>query len=57
MRCVWLDALFPFSPSLRGEGWDELVTIRIVMPDNVDDTLSYFLAEWRQKHAYDPGRD
>ena len=36
---------------------DQLVTIRIVMPENVDDTLSYFLAEWRQKHAYDPGRD
>jgi DnaJ-class molecular chaperone len=36
---------------------DQLVTIRIVMPDTIDDTLSYFLAEWRQKHAYDPGRD
>jgi len=36
---------------------DQLVTIRIVMPEKVDDTLSYFLAEWRQKHAYDPGRD
>lgn len=36
---------------------DQLVTVRIVLPDTVDDTLSYFLAEWRQKHAYNPGRD
>jgi len=43
--------------SADGTVGDQLVTIRIVMPDNVDDTLSYFLAEWRQKHAYDPGRD
>jgi DnaJ-class molecular chaperone len=40
-----------------GSVGDQLVTIRIVMPETVDDTLSYFLAEWRQKHAYDPGRD
>ena len=43
--------------SADGSVGDQLVTIRIVMPDKVDDTLSYFLAEWRQKHAYDPGRD
>lgn len=36
---------------------DQLVTVRIVLPDTIDDTLSYFLAEWRQKHAYDAGRD
>ncbi len=35
---------------------DELVTVRIVLPDTIDDSLSYFLAEWRQKHRYDPGR-
>ena len=43
--------------SADGNVGDQLVTIRIVMPETVDDTLSYFLAEWRQKHAYDPGRD
>jgi hypothetical protein len=36
---------------------DQLVTIRIVMPDNVDDELSYFMSEWRKRHPYDPGRD
>ena len=35
---------------------DSLVTIRIVMPTVIDDSLSYFFSEWRQKHAYDPGR-
>lgn len=38
-----------------GQG-DELVTIRIVMPADIDDSLSYFFSEWRQTHAYDPGR-
>ncbi len=44
---------------VKGKGGptgDELVTIRIVMPDTIDDTLSYFFSEWRQKNAYDPGR-
>lgn len=40
-----------------GTAGDQLVTIRIVMPEPMDDTLSYFMAEWRQKHAYDPGRE
>ncbi|MFT3732253.1 MAG: J domain-containing protein [Hyphomicrobium sp.] len=43
----------------RGKGGhvgDQLVTIRIVMPSEIDDSLSYFFSEWRQKHAYDPGR-
>ena len=35
---------------------DELVTVRIVLPETIDETLSYFLSEWRQKHGYDPGR-
>lgn len=35
---------------------DELVTVRIVMPETIDDSLSYFFSEWRQKHAYNPGR-
>jgi DnaJ-class molecular chaperone len=36
-----------------GQG-DELVTVRIVLPDTIDDTLSYFMSEWRLKNAYNP---
>jgi DnaJ-class molecular chaperone len=39
-----------------GQVGDELGTVRIVLPDVIDDSLSYFLTEWRQKHGYDPGR-
>ena len=40
-------------PGLVG---DQLVTVRIVLPDVIDDSLAYFFSEWRQKHRYDPGR-
>jgi DnaJ-class molecular chaperone len=39
-----------------GHTGDQLVTVRIVLPDAIDEGLSYFLSEWRQKHRYDPGR-
>jgi DnaJ-class molecular chaperone len=48
---------------LRGKGvknlttgitGDQLVTVRIVLPDTIDGSLSYFFSEWRQKHGYDP---
>lgn len=48
---------------LRGKGvrnvatgttGDQLVTVRIVLPDEVDDSLAYFMSEWRQRHAYNP---
>jgi DnaJ-class molecular chaperone len=39
-----------------GQFGDQLVTVKIVMPKEVDDSLSYFFSEWRQKHGYDPGR-
>ncbi|MCL4767093.1 MAG: DnaJ domain-containing protein [Hyphomicrobiaceae bacterium] len=48
---------------LRGKGvrnvatgatGDQLVTVRIVLPDAVDDSLAYFMSEWRQRHAYNP---
>jgi DnaJ-class molecular chaperone len=39
-----------------GHTGDQLVTIRIVLPEIIDDELGYFLSEWRQKHKYDPGR-
>ena len=35
---------------------DQLVTVRIVLPETIDDSLAYFFSEWRQKHSYDPGR-
>jgi DnaJ-class molecular chaperone len=35
---------------------DQLVTVKIVLPHEVDESLSYFFSEWRQKHGYDPGR-
>ncbi len=35
---------------------DQIVTVRIVLPQTIDDSLAYFLAEWKKKHAYDPGR-
>jgi DnaJ-class molecular chaperone len=39
-----------------GHTGDQLVTVRVVLPETIDDDLSYFLSEWRQKHKYDPGR-
>lgn len=38
-----------------GQTGDQLVTVKIVMPEKIDDELSYFFAIWRRKHAYDPG--
>jgi len=39
-----------------GRTGDQLVSIRIVLPDKIDDQLAYFLSEWRQSHRYDPRR-
>jgi DnaJ-class molecular chaperone len=39
-----------------GETGDQLVTVRIVLPETIDDKLAYFLSEWRQSHRYNPGR-
>jgi len=39
-----------------GNTGDQLVTVRIVLPETIDDELSYFMSEWRQKHSYNPGR-
>jgi DnaJ-class molecular chaperone len=39
-----------------GNTGDQLVTVNIVLPNKIDDELSYFLSEWRLKHRYDPGR-
>jgi DnaJ-class molecular chaperone len=40
----------------NGAVGDQLVTTKIVLPTDIDDSLSYFFSEWRQKHGYDPGR-
>jgi DnaJ-class molecular chaperone len=40
----------------RTEAGDQLVTVNIVLPETIDDTLAYFFSEWRQKNGYDPGR-
>jgi DnaJ-class molecular chaperone len=39
-----------------GHTGDQLVSVRIVLPDKIDDQLAYFLSEWRQTHRYDPRR-
>ena len=35
---------------------DQIVTVSIVLPSEIDDQLAYFMAEWKRTHAYDPGR-
>ena len=40
----------------KPEAGDQLVTVRIVLPETIDDSLAYFFSEWRQKNRYDPGR-
>lgn len=40
-----------------GGNGDQLVSVKIVLPEKIDDELSYFFSEWKQKHQYDPGRD
>ncbi len=37
-----------------GNTGDQLVTVRIQLPEKIDDGLAYFLSEWRQKNGYDP---
>lgn len=43
------------NPS-NGAYGDQIVTVRIVLPDTIDNSLAYFLTEWRKKNTYDPGR-
>ena len=42
--------------SPAGNIGDQLVTVRIVLPDAIDEKLAYFMSEWRQSHKYNPGR-
>ncbi len=39
-----------------GSTGDQLVTVRIVLPETIDADLAAFLRQWREKNAYDPGR-
>jgi DnaJ-class molecular chaperone len=39
-----------------GHTGDQLVAVRIVLPETIDEKLAYFLSEGRQKNKYDPGR-
>jgi DnaJ-class molecular chaperone len=40
----------------NGRTGDQLVSVRIVLPEKIDDKLSYFLSEWRHTNRYNPGR-
>jgi DnaJ-class molecular chaperone len=39
-----------------GTTGDQMVTVRIVLPDTIDSELADFLRGWRERHSYDPGR-
>jgi DnaJ-class molecular chaperone len=41
----------------KSEPGDQLVTVKIMLPEVIDDSLAYFFSEWRQKNRYDPGRN
>ena len=37
-----------------GQRGDQLIELRIVMPDEIDEELAEFMRGWRRKHGYDP---
>ncbi|MDF3607757.1 DnaJ C-terminal domain-containing protein [Paracoccus sp. DMF-8] len=37
-----------------GKHGDQVVVLKIVMPDRIDDELAAFFENWRKDHAYDP---
>lgn len=41
----------------KGAKGDQRVELRIVAPPEVDEELSKFMEQWREKHAYDPRKD
>ncbi len=43
------------NPTSRQTG-DQMVRVRIVLPEAIDDELQEFLTEWRKTHGYDAGR-
>jgi DnaJ-class molecular chaperone len=44
------------SNATAGSTGDQLVTVRIVLPEAIDDDLAGFLRGWRETHRYDAGR-
>lgn len=45
---------------LKGRGvnnGDEIIELRIVMPETIDSELSDFIESWRKTHGYDPRRN
>ncbi len=43
-------------PSAGSTPGDQIVTVSIVLPNEIDDQLAYFMTEWKRTHSYDPGR-
>jgi DnaJ-class molecular chaperone len=41
----------------KGAAGDQLVTVRIVLPETVDETLKTAMEAWRENHAYDPRKN
>jgi DnaJ-class molecular chaperone len=44
------------SNATTGLTGDQLVTVRIVLPETIDEGLAGFLRTWRETNGYDPGR-
>ena len=44
------------KPGLKGGRGDQYVTLRVAMPERIDDELAAFLKDWAPKHPYDPRR-
>jgi DnaJ-class molecular chaperone len=39
-----------------GANGDHFVSVKIMLPDVIDDGLAYYLTEWREKNGYNPRR-
>ena len=44
------------KPATGTTAGDQLVTVRIVMPDTIDGELEDFITQWRERNSYDSGR-
>jgi len=40
--------------STAGTTGDQIVTVLIILPDRIDDSLAYFMSEWAQSNSYNP---
>jgi DnaJ-class molecular chaperone len=41
------------APRRQGHG-DQLVKLKVVMPQQIDSELEEFMKKWRDRHRYDP---